>query len=410
MTRVTEILRELVRIPSENIPPGGCEQQVQQHVAELLRGLGLSPVVYALDDVGELQEHALYWPHRHYVGRPNVMARMKGSGGGRSLILSGHIDTVPRGSLPWHRDPFGAEIEGGRMYGRGACDMKSGVAIALAVLERLRSQGVQLRGDLTFESIVDEEFGGVNGTLAGRVRGDLADAAIITEPSSLRICPAQRGGKLLHLTFSTAADIFVKDHSARTVIDSVTNFLTRLPELAARRKQFAPAHVHYRHTPDPVPVSVTNISTNVWGWSEPITVPSSCKVELFLQAMPGEREEEVMEQFREWLAAIGESPEIASPIRWLPGSAIAADHPLVRMLAECGAAELGTAPVVQGIEAPCDMYVFHEFGVPAVLWGATGASMHAPDEWVDLASLDSAAAVLERFVKEWCGVDVEQSV
>ncbi|MBL8175527.1 MAG: M20/M25/M40 family metallo-hydrolase, partial [Bryobacterales bacterium] len=384
--------------------PGGCEQQAQQYVAGFLRGLGLTPAVYALEDVDGLREHPLYWPHRHYMGRPNVSARVKGTGGGRSLILSGHIDTVPRGSLEWHRDPFGGEIEDGRMYGRGACDMKSGIAIGLTVLERLRDQSVRLRGDLIFESIVDEEFGGVNGTLAGRVRGDLADAAIVTEPSGLRICPAQRGGRLLHLLFSKPADIFVKDHSARTAIGSVTNFLARLPELAALRKRSAPRHEHYRHTPDPVPVSVTNLSTNVWGWSEPVTVPSGCKVELFLQAMPGETEDDVMGQLREWLAAIGESPEVTCPIRWLPGSAIAADHPLVTTLAGCGAAELGAPPLVQGIEAPCDMYVFHEFGVPAVLWGATGANMHAPDEWVDLASLDAAAAVLERFVKEWCGV------
>jgi len=112
-----------------------------------------------------------------------------------------------------------------------------------------------------------------------------------------------------------------------------------------------------------------------------------------------------MQHFRTWLAAIGESPAIEFPIRWLPGSAIAADHPLVTTLAACGNMELGTAPPIQGIEAPCDMYVFHEFGVPAVLWGAIGANLHAPDEYVDLVSLDAAAAVLERFVKEWCGTD-----
>lgn len=405
MNRVTEILRGLVRIPSENIPPGGCEQQVQQHIAHFLEGLGLAPMLYSLDEVPGLAQHALYWPHRHYLGRPNLVARMKGAGGGKSLILSGHVDTVPRGSLPWHRDPFGAEIENGRMYGRGSCDMKSGIAIALAVLENLTTQGVRLRGDLLFESIVDEEFGGVNGTLAGRVRGDLADAAIITEPTNLRICPAQRGGRLLHLTFSAPADIFGKDQSAKTVIDSVANFLHRLPDLAAARKQAAPPHPHYRHTTDPVPVSVTNISTNVWGWSEPITVPSTCRLEIFLQSMPGETEDEVMRQFHEWLAGIGEAPAIDQPIRWLPGSAIAADHPLVATLSACAGETLQPPPAVQGMEAPCDMYVFHEFGVPAVLWGATGAGLHASDEWVDLESLDTATSVLERFVKEWCGVE-----
>ncbi|MFN7937870.1 MAG: M20/M25/M40 family metallo-hydrolase [Bryobacteraceae bacterium] len=403
MTRVTEILQQLVRIPSENIPPGGCEQQVQQHIAHFLEALDLHPTLYSLEEVEGLKQHPLYWPHRHYMGRPNLVTKIKGTGGGRSLILSGHIDTVPRGSLPWHKDPFGAEIDDNRMYGRGACDMKSGIAIALSVLERLAHDGTRLKGDLIFESIVDEEFGGVNGTLAGRVRGDIADAAIITEPSSLRICPAQRGGRLLHLTFTNPADIFVQDHSARTVIDSVANFLTNLPRLAALRKQQAPPHEHYRHTPDPVPVSVTNISTNVWGWSEPVTVPSSCKIELFLQSMPGETERQVLDTLHHWLAEIGEHPSIATPIRWLPGSAIEANHPLITTLAESANQTLGAPPPIQGIEAPCDMYVFHHYNVPAVLWGASGANMHAPDEWVDLTSLHQASATLHHFVQQWCG-------
>ena len=107
MTRTAEILQELVRIPSENIPPGGCEQQVQQHIAHFLEALGLHPTLYSLEDVEGLQQHPLYWPHRHYLGRPNLVTKIKGTGGGRSLILSGHIDTVPKGSLPWHKDPFG---------------------------------------------------------------------------------------------------------------------------------------------------------------------------------------------------------------------------------------------------------------------------------------------------------------
>src|ERR1051325_1881836 len=135
----------------------------------------------------------MFWPGRHYSHRPNVGAVRKGTGGGRSLVLSGHIDPVPAGSGPWTRLPFGGAVEGNRLYGRGSNDMKAGVASNLFVAEALSMLGVQLAGDLPFESVVDEEFGGVNGTLAGRLMGFNADAAVISEPTALRISPAQRG-------------------------------------------------------------------------------------------------------------------------------------------------------------------------------------------------------------------------
>src|SRR5574337_1804375 len=198
--RLIEIVRDLVRIPSENAPPTGSEEACQQYVAERLRRQGWEPDLYTLDEVKGLREHALFWPGRNYARRPNVGARKPGRGGGRSLVLSGHIDTVPRGTQPWTHDPFGGEVDGNRLYGRGSNDMKGGVAANLFVVEALRELGVELRGALVFETVVDEEFGGVNGTLAGRLRGYNADAAVISEPSFLRICPAQRGGRTAHIT------------------------------------------------------------------------------------------------------------------------------------------------------------------------------------------------------------------
>src|SRR6202035_2509203 len=123
------------------------------------------PDVYELDAVAALRNHPLFVKGREYAGRPNLGSRRKGSGQGRSLVLSGHIDTVPRGTQPWTRDAFGGQIEGNRLYGRGSNDMKAGVAINLFVAEALQELDVHLAGDLTVETVVDEEFGGVNGTL-----------------------------------------------------------------------------------------------------------------------------------------------------------------------------------------------------------------------------------------------------
>ncbi len=191
--RLVEITRELIRIPSENIPPRGSEGACQTWIAQKLAACGLQPDLYSLSEVSGLATHPLYFPGRNYTDRPNLGARRKGSGGGRSLLLSGHIDTVPRGTQDWTRDPFGGEVDGNRIFGRGSNDMKAGVAINLFVMECVTELALPLSGDLLFETVVDEEFGGSNGTLAGRLRGYNADAAILAEPSSLRICPAQRG-------------------------------------------------------------------------------------------------------------------------------------------------------------------------------------------------------------------------
>lgn len=317
-------------------------------------------------------------------------------------MLSGHVDTVPAGSAPWTRDPFGGEVEGNRLYGRGANDMKGGIATNLFVAEALHELGIRLRGDLIFESVVDEEFGGVNGTLAGRLMGFNADAAVISEPSFLRICPAQRGGRTVHLTLS-APNQGILSGSATSVIEPLRRLLNAVPQFAELRRSSAPHHP-YDHLSDPVPVTVSRIVTAPWGTSEPPNTPSTCRVELFWQTMPGEAVEDIDRQFSEWLAGLFESPpRVEHPIRWLPGSAIAIQCELIDEFAESARGVLGSQPLVQGIEGPCDMYVFHTFGTPAVLWGAKGGNTHNPDEYVEIDSLVKAAKALLNFVCRWCG-------
>ncbi len=401
--RLIEIAQDLVRIPSENKAPLGSEFACQQYTASLLRNCGWNPRLYTPDEVPGIASHPLFWPGRDYTNRPNIAAHRSGSGGGRSLILSGHIDTVPAGSQRWTLDPFSGTLQDGRLYGRGACDMKSGVASNLFVAEALTELGIQLQGDLTFESVVDEEFGGVNGTLAGRLMGYRADAAIVSEPSGLRICPAQRGGRTVHLHF-TAPNSGILGKAEGDVVDQLRVFLNSLPEFARARREIAPRHPLYSHLDDPVPVTVTRIATAPWGTSEPTNTPSVCQVELFWQCMPTEILADVDRQFFTWFSTLNIKPSTEFPIRWLPGSAMKVDHPLVQELSAAATHVLGTQPLVQGIEGPCDMFIFHEFGIPAVLWGASGANLHNPDEYVEIDSLIQSTKALLAFVCRWCGV------
>jgi acetylornithine deacetylase len=411
-SRLLAIAQDLVRIPSQNTAPTGEEQACQHYVAQFLREQGWKPVLYSLEEVSGLKEHPLFWPGRDYRQRPNVGARQPGLGGGRSLVLSGHIDTVPQGSQPWTRPPFGGEIEGNRLYGRGSNDMKGGVATNLFMVEALNQLGIRLGGDLVFETVVDEEFGGVNGTLAGRLQGFNADAAVISEPTFLRVCPAQRGGRIAHVSLRASGGILTEDKFPAGVIPQLRHFLNEVQKFASERKKTASVHELYAHHVDPVPVSVTKVFTSPWGNLEPTTIPEQCKIEIYWQLMPGESQEQVDRQFFVWLTGMRSAapdifpspPEVEFPIRWLPGSAILRSEPVVRGLSACARAVLGKEPSIVGLEGPCDLYMFQQgFGIPAVLWGARGGNTHAADEYLEIDSLVDATKTLLLFVCEWCG-------
>lgn len=411
--RLVELTQSLVRLPSENKAPLGSEWECQQYAAGVLQQAGWQPILYTPDTAPGIQSHPLFWPGRQYDKRPNVAAKRAGTGGGRSLILSGHIDTVPIGAEPWTRLPFGAAIEGNRLYGRGSNDMKAGVAVNLFVAEALAGMGLALQGDLTIETVVDEEFGGVNGTLAGRLMGFTADAAIISEPTSLRVCPAQRGGRTIDITFQAPNQGILSAKAGAGVIDQLRVFLDELPQFAEVRRVSGGVHPLYAHLENAVPVSVSRIQTAPWGTSEPPNVPPICRVELFWQAMPGETVDKIDREFAEWFDALLQrhaevftvAPLLEHPIRWLAGSAMPTDAPFVTEFAACAESVLERRPTVAGIEGPCDMYVFHEFGIPALLWGAHGGNTHMPDEYVEIDSVVQSAKVLLAFVCDWCGVE-----
>ena len=413
--RLVQTIGDLVRIPSENTPPVGAELECQRYVYERLAWLGLTAEIYDLHGVAGLAEHPLFRPGRDYTNRPNVAAVWQGSGGGKSLLLSGHIDTVPRGSEPWSRDPFGAAVEGNRLYGLGSNDMKGGIGVILLAVEALKDEGVQLRGDLLVETVVDEEFGGVNGTLAARLHGHNADATIVCEPSYHAICPAQMGGRTVHITLrSESGGILSEGSQPVRVTEQLHHVLGQVEAFAQRRRAQAPVHALYAGSSDPAPVWVTKVSCGGWGTREPITQPATCRIELYWQAMPGEQKEDIDREFFRWFDETVSArpdlfpvkPEIAFPIVWLPGSALDGRHELVTGLSETFRNVTGAEPQVRGIGGPCDLFVFHQpFNTPAVLFGPRGGNTHAPDEWVDLDSALTAVEVLARFICRWCGVN-----
>ncbi len=179
-------LREMVSIPSVT----GDEAAIQKFVSNYMMGVGLDVDMWETD-WEELKKHPGYRPvDRGYEGRPNIVATLKGTGGGRSLLLNGHTDVIPVGNGEgWSENPWSASVKDGRIYGRGSCDMKSGVASHILAVQYLKELGLTPKGDVMINVVIDEEVSG-HGTLDTVIRGYKADAGISGETSDLAVQPA----------------------------------------------------------------------------------------------------------------------------------------------------------------------------------------------------------------------------
>jgi acetylornithine deacetylase len=408
---IYETIIDLVRIPSINHPPTGDEYECQMAVARKWREVGLEPEVYYFDSVPGLAEHPSFLHGRDYSDRPNVITRIHGSGGGKSLLLSGHIDTVPLGLKPWQSDPFGGTVIDGKLFGLGAYDMKCGVAVMFGVVRALQKMGVTLKGDLLLETVVDEEFGGVNGTIAGRVRGDNADAVIITEPTNLVITNGVNGGIVARFTLAGPEGIMFEQGEPGHALRMLSHFLKWTDIFRQRRRTKVPGWVG--GPLDPVPVWVTKVFAGGWGNGVPITMPAEALVELYYQLMPGEKEDQLMAEFYEWLDEMvadkpndfNGRPPVEFPFRFMAGSEIPADSPVIFALNNCIRELTGEEAIVRPMPAPSDLHVVQlDFGMQGIHYGPRGGGAHASDEYVILEDLVTVTKALTLLAIEWCGV------
>ncbi len=408
------VLAELVRIPSVV----GAEGPAQAFMAEQYRACGLEVDVFEADRAVLRTLPAFVDSGFDFAGRPNVVAVWRGTGGGRSLILNGHSDVVsPEPLSGWRHPPFEAVIVPGgcygRLYGRGAQDMKAGLIANLFALRALQACGVRLKGDLILQSVIEEEAGGGGGTLACFARGYRADGFIASEPHWHDICIAHVG--VLY------ARIVVEGKSAHAgrAHQGVNAALEALPILAMLRdwdRERADAlHVDVLERLDPTARRSCHLNVGVVRAGDwPSTVPGRAEIELRLSFVPGETEAQVKAELEARLAAVAQrSPWLREhPPRveyfgwhtepWLQDER----HPFVQEFHDTLLA-LGVVqppPILAGVTAGLDTRFAGLFGVPALAWGPRGAGLHGCDEHVELDSVLDAALALAVFAARWCGL------
>jgi acetylornithine deacetylase len=410
---VLDLARSLVRVDSVAAPPDGHETAAQKVLARALRRHRVEVELY---DVGFLSRsrHPCVRRARRYRGRHNLVTRVPGTGRGPSLLLSGHVDTVPPGREWWTGSPWSGAVRRGRLYGRGSWDMKGGLAAQCAVAIALRKAGLRPGGDVVVESVVDEEFAGGGGTLAARLRGITADACAIAEPTNEAVLRASRGGHFFDVVCRAG------DPSGYFSNEEVVSPAVPMGRLLGwvgawrERRRHADRGEAYREFPDPAPVQVLAVEANRFDPDVPWSVPLEARVRLYFQFLP---HEDVAAGVAEIEASLAEFARADPFFRDHPlevrrlvdppleGHELAADHPWTRCLHGAARAVLGAEVPLTASDWPCDAFLSQRyFEIPTLLFGPRGAGAHNADEYVETASILRTAEVYLAAALSWCGV------
>jgi acetylornithine deacetylase len=373
---VAELAAQLVAIESINpdiVEGGSGELGVARFVAEWCERAGLETT---------LTELAL--------GRANVVAVARGFGGGRALMLNAHMDTVGVAGVA---DPFIPRLEDGRLYGRGAYDMKGSLAACMLATAEATRRG--LRGDVILTAVADEEFASI-GTEA--VAASLAaDAAIVTEPTELQVAVAHRGFVHLEVEVQGRAAHGSRPHLGIDAIAKMGRVLAAIEELD-RRLRANPTHPHVG--------SGSVHASLIEGGQEFSSYPARCVLQAERRTIPGEDAELAEQEFREIVARAGDgdpdfSAKVRAPISREPFE-VSEDAEIVAAVRRHAMSVLGSTPETVGVSFWADSALLAAALIPTVLFGPIGEGAHAEVEWVDVASLESCVEIYERVAADLC--------
>ncbi|WP_100399591.1 peptidase [Bacillus sp. FJAT-44742] len=398
-----DLLREWVQHPTRS----GQEYALQKKIADRLENSGLH-VDFWEPDRRELEDHPAFTsPRKDFKDSPNVVGTLKGSGGGHSLILNGHIDVVPEGDLEqWEDDPFSGAVKDGKMFGRGTTDMKGGNLALLIALEAIVEMDITLKGDLIFQSVIEEESGGA-GTLAAIKRGYKADAALIPEPTQMKIIPKQQGSMWFRVTvrgISAHAGTRFEGISALEKSWKVYDTLMALENQRNIRLQ----DPLFKNMTIPIPINVGTIQGGSW----PSSVPSKVVMEGRYGIGPDETMEEAKAELEQSLHRLQQYDDFFKqhPVdvewfgaNWIPGS-VDLSHPLLGILQNQYESSQHEEPVIQASNWGTDGGMLTQYAdTPAIVFGPGTTKMaHFPNECIELDNIFEIAEIFFHTIIEWC--------
>ncbi len=423
---IVAFTQALVKVPSIG---GSLEEgRAQKLVEKEFRAVdGLEVEVWE-PNVEDLQRYPLHpirltpWSYRD---RPNVIGKLNGVGGGRSLILNGHVDVVsPEPIEAWKHDPWGAEVEEGRLYGRGALDMKGGLAAITYAARCITEAGIKLRGNLILQSVVEEEYGG-GGSLAAVLGGCTADAVIISEPTGVRdICVGCAGSRFFKVKILGKSEVAGRAHLGVNAIGLTYKIYNALLDMDVRRaERLRGKHRLFEEAPQRQVLSGSGRPTNLTlgvlkagDW--PSTVAGWAELEGRIGFPPSERGIDVEVEVEAAVKSTAESdpwmrdhpPKVVWWGARREGHELSLDTPIVETVKRYVEGVTGLSCGFFATPSACDACYFTPRidgygGIPCILYGPGGAGIHATDEYLDLEDLMTVIKVLSLSILDWCGYE-----
>ncbi|HIH87994.1 TPA: ArgE/DapE family deacylase [Candidatus Bathyarchaeota archaeon] len=375
----TELLKALVKIDSVNptlVPGAKGEEEIAEYVANWLRGLGLKAKVDKIE-----------------AKRANAVGTLKGVGGGKSLMLNGHIDTVGYDYMTI--DPLKPVVKEGRMYGRGTFDMKGGLVASLAALKAVVDSGTQLKGDVVVAGVCDEEFASIGTERV--MEKTRVDAAIIGEPSALQIERCHKGFAWIDVETKGLATHGSMWETGVDAIAKMGNVLTGLEAIGVKLQKkkhpvLGPASVH---------------AGIIKGGLELSTYPDKCLLQIERRTIPGEERKDVEAEVEALLKGIADKDlkfKASYEITFYRGPMdVPETADICQTIVACSKEAIKLTPAFIGGSGWMDTQIMWEKGIPAVAYGPAGEGAHAAVEWVDLDSVVDAAKVQELVIRRFCG-------
>jgi acetylornithine deacetylase len=362
-----------------------------------------------------LKKHPEYVPvTRGYEGRPNVVCVLKGGGGGKSLLLNGHTDTVPNGPPDaWEHGPLSADVADGRLYGRGASDMKSGVAAIIMAAKCFLDAGLKPKGDVILDFVVDEELSG-HGTLDTILRGYTADAGICCETSENAVQPGCIGRIWFEILVKGKAAGIQRRYEGVNAIDLGYKIVQAVANLEKKRLKTV-SHPLYPKIIDSIPCMVGSMEAG----SFPSAFPDTCLLKGSLATVPGEDHDAAKQSLVDQVAEAAQAdpwmkdhpPEVRFVGYYAESAAVDRDHPIVKTVAGCYEEVSGNTPEISGRQGAADTRFLNGFAnIPTVIFGpGPTTQMHANNEWVAVDDVIDATKTLALSIVDWCGAEERQN-
>lgn len=357
--------------------------------------------------------------------RTNLVGVLKGTGGGKSLILNGHVDTVPLGDPgKWTHPPLSGELDGNRVHGRGACDMKGGIAAMIKAVEAIQKAGYKLKGDIIIQTVIGEETGEYEfGTMSAIKRGYRADAAIVTEPvhppDRLAIQPTHGGLLWVRVTVKgKAAHIGVRYELIRaggkgaeigvSAIDKGIKIYNALMEL---ERDWGQTKNHRLFPPGFFCLLAGVIDAGPTGVKTPFVVPDNFSIDYGFYYPPEEDVEDVKREIEEYIGNVAKNdpwlkdhPPIIEWKKWIIPTVGDENQPIVKELVRAYETVTGESAIVSGFVAACDTNALVKGGVPAVIFGPGSLlDAHTENEYVPVDELMTATKAIAVAALNWCG-------